>query len=1595
LVIDFSTIGVVKEQPTLVLCNADGKAIQTLGYAKGLKANVCYNEMSTITFDIPAYVDGVKTPHYDDIIGMRIIDMINWGRFILMNPSIKNDGVKEIKSCKAYSLEYELTYKKIFLEEATYNFWNPLSPDDTILGMIIAELPSWTIGTVDEDLINKYRTLSSDNANTYNFIKSTLQKLYGCIFDFDSYTRTINVRSTANEAVSKPVYLSMDNLVKEIQIDEDTESIVTALDVCGGEDVDIRSVNPMGTNMIYNLDYFMNTTQFDQSVIDKWNSWKQSFEANQLTYYNISIERMLKTSAILTEQVVLSDLKNIKLASLESERAVYVEYLAQHANKNSSDYSDFQSKLKDVNRRIASVEDEISAQETVVNRLKDAEAELTDNLITIQKSVAFDKFFTHDELIILDRYFKEESIEESSFVVSEVDSYSDSDISNAISNVRVSFANTKFTRVVTDNGKVMYTVDGGTLTITSDAVTLSAKVVSACFERNDDETMVLSTFLNKGTIGEASFPSGCISITGTGSPISTSGNTGISFTVTKGNMYFTRNTTDYEKHSVSWDLFEYGKQTLNSLAYPSYSFSVSSANFMTIDEFVGFMTQLELGQKIYLNTDSSVLQPIFIGADIDFENLSSLSLQFSDKYSSSDSSFKLVELLDQSISMGKTVDANKMSYSAFVDSGASTKVKEFMESALDVAKNAILSSSGQGVSWDETGLHLRKYIDSNNPNAGYEDEQIWMINNSIVFTDDNWQTAKMAIGKIIDENIAKYPETADKVFNENKTYYYMDEDEQYQVWEGTEDDWADRPLLYEKDITAYGIVAPYIVGTILAGQNLVITTEDGSFRVDSSGVHIDSMKFFITHDDSSYDTTLGDELQKLADAENKTAKDLADAIEQINDVNTKVENAVTTHYRDSIPDKTREGDLWYVTGDCSGWVKRNIVMGDTIRSVEFDETQHPDCDIAENVLMLDTDNANAATLFSTADGRLMSQIDTVYDGENWSGLGFGWASGGIGMNYPSVVLISTSNPFYSSIIGECYESYKAGKLYRYNGSSWQEIVDADAVEAIEKANDAQATADQKIVTFYQRYEPYQPTIGDLWYNTAEAKTETRHIEVGDSLAGVTITIDTSRGIPSVSDYNELIKASGGFICREPSLLNKTSPATLELVLSGDVMLTEILCDGENCNTTTTISTHFGIVESVDKADPFYDLITATFTSNYEPKKLYRYDGTSWILVEDGDIEKVKSDIDKLDKTLGEYITEEGYLTASKLQGAISTKLSTMQNGAGNVLFDDDGIWLLNAATKESSTSAIWMNEQGILFGTGTKGYIDVDEDDDNAWSWTTAIGHDGVIADAMATKILSAFTINGGSINIGNGNFVVNTKGELTAKAGVFSGVVQASDFKDSSGKSMLTGNKFDADYLSLYGIEIKNKSTNKVTFAVDENGAVTINGGVTLGAGSKIEWANIDESGSSAYSKAQQAINDADDAYWYADDAYDYADSAYSRANSARTLAQNIANGVYSGGTFIDGKKIYSPEIYANEFNVLPRSTSDNEGSFNLYAYYGNTLYHFLEISYYEGTAPYLHFDSPAGAYTYWDFNLTRFTGTLDFENATIQNLNVTAKFG
>ena len=801
----------MNERPVLALENLDETPIAILGNAFNIEMHIAYNDMSEITFDLPAWANGQRTPGYDDVIGTRLIRFAGVGVFILVNPEVTGDGIREIKTCKAYSREYEMTYKKMSLEENTYNLWNPVMPDSTILGIIVKEyLPYWHIGTVDSDLIGKYRTFSESNVNLYNFLKSTVQQKYGCIVEFDTVLRRINVRSTANHTATAPVFLSLNNLVKEIEREEDTENIFTCLDVNGADGVTIRGVNPTGTNKLYNLDYFMNTSHFPRTVIDKWTAWKEAFEAAQPEYHLLTIERMLKTSEIVFAQSRIDDSGNAELKALEAEQSVYIEYLAR-ANPDSSDYAKYEAKLRELNAKIAAKKSELAAEGSKVSALEREKDALTAELERINRSLDFGAFFTDDEVLLLRQYFKEDSISDSSFVYAEAKNYTGEDETRVLSSsdtFRVSGGTIEET--VQATGRIIVSITGGSVVIGP----LSAGLIRATAEYDPSaKHTVFTAYLSSGVLGTNAFPDGCLTAVTDGGSYSNSGT--VSFAGGSGRMYFTRNTTEYEKFSVEWDLYQYGAECLSKLAYPSYSFSLDSANFLSMDVFAAFKNQLKLGQKIYLDMDDgTVLEPIFIGFEVEWEDLSALKLEFGDKYCIRDPAFALADLLNQSVSMGKTVDTSRFGYNAFIDSGASTAVKDYMDAALDVSKQAILSSGDIAISWDGSGMKFRKW---NAAHTDYEPEQIAIINNNIVFTDDGWQTAKMAVGHFYDTNKG--------------------------------DSW--------------GIVAPNIVGTLLAGENLVIesTKQDGGvsvFKVDADGAVLHNSKFDIVR--SNFDKTTGEAL---------------------------------------------------------------------------------------------------------------------------------------------------------------------------------------------------------------------------------------------------------------------------------------------------------------------------------------------------------------------------------------------------------------------------------------------------------------------------------------------------------------------------------------------------------------------------------------------------------------------------------------------------------------------------------------------------------------------------------------------------------------
>lgn len=744
MVVDFSKLD-LSTRPVFILKNLDGTPIQPLLNIVGPKAKLSFNEISELSFSLPKKIDGNLVPHYKDVVGMHVIAWPDVGQFILIDPETKDDGIVEIKACKAYSLEFELSYKTLFIEQGTHSLAE-------IMEMVFEVAPSWKLRNADAKVMNRYRTFDGGSFNVYDLLKGTLQELYDCFFDFETFDRQIDIIDAGSIVEQRPILISMHNLAKEIKVKENTEEIFTVFDVSGADDVDIRSVNPMGTNLIYNLDYFMNSGYFTQDIIDKWQQWKTTYEANQEPFYLMTIDKVLQESRLVAENAALVTLQG-ELSKLQELQSVDVEATARGIDSNTDG-----EVSGGWNSKIAAKKSEISAKELLIDSIEAEIKALTARQVATKETCALKSFFSEEELLLLDKYFRHSAFNEPTFIYKELTNYTDSDIGVNGIKVEAKVSESEITQISVADGKTIYRSVAGTLTATVGETDVSAKAESAVVEKRSDGSIIFTAELGSGTYGDAEFKSGCLVILSDNATmvdnlredeeVGASYMVGTEFSVSSesATVYLTRSLTEYAKRTVEWELYDYAVSELEKAAWPKYEFSVDSANFLVAKDFEVFAKQFKLGARNYVDAGDQVLTPIAIGADIDFDNPSSLSLTFSDEYSALDNAFRLVDLLGKSVSLGKSYSSSKGRLNAFVDSGTDKKVNDFLTKSFDMAKNAIISTSGQGIQMDGAGIRLRKYVSGSTDS--FEPEQVWMSNNLITFTRNNWETVETALGYI-------------------------------------------------------------------------------------------------------------------------------------------------------------------------------------------------------------------------------------------------------------------------------------------------------------------------------------------------------------------------------------------------------------------------------------------------------------------------------------------------------------------------------------------------------------------------------------------------------------------------------------------------------------------------------------------------------------------------------------------------------------------------------------------------------------------------------------------------------------------------------
>ena len=797
------------EPPTLLLQTADERTIGTLPNVANLKITVNFSETSEISFDLPAYSDGVPTPLYDKVVGYKVIRTEHYGIFLLMKPEISGDGIEEIKSVTGYSLEKKLENKQFFLEEGTFNFWNPATPDDTILGRILEVSPGWKAGYVAPSLIGRYRTFDQYDDYALSFLYDDAMDTFRCVVVFDVYNKTINAYDADDDVSALPIYLGFDNLVTDLDITELTDELVTAMTPSGADDLDIRQVNPTGTNWIYDISYFIENGDIPSALAEKWTEWQKSVLNRQEYYKGLVGLRASATARLLSEQAKLVDRK-AELDDLTNQQSVTIQALALETTADGK--ASQQKKLDEINANMEKKKKEVADQEAVVADIKTTlDASNPDSypaqIKAVNDELKLTAFFTADEYALLRHYFIEQPLSDDTFVASDVDTAVTGE-SSKVTNGAIAISDSTLAQV--DFGEIkkkMYTIAGGTAVVTA-ANKMTVSIIRGTLEHKAEDEFVFSLYCGEMKIGEKTAPSGLITLTGTLSNLKndihevndkeviTYEGTSLSFDITAADLYMTTNVSDYQKYSVEMELYDHAVKTLADVASPTYEFSVETGNFIWAQEFEPFRKGLELGKGVYLRLhNDEVITPVLIGFDLDFEDQEKLSLTFSNRFKRHDNVANLKEMIENSYSSSRSFDAAKYIYNQTANQAS--KVSEFMNSSLDAAVNSIIGAKNQSVRIDGAGLHIGE------PDSPY---QIRIINGMIAMSDDGFQSAKVAIGHFATDELGDH----------------------------------------------WGVNADIIGGKLLIGNGLVIEApnDDGvmQFKVDATGAWLYNSTFVLAKD---------------------------------------------------------------------------------------------------------------------------------------------------------------------------------------------------------------------------------------------------------------------------------------------------------------------------------------------------------------------------------------------------------------------------------------------------------------------------------------------------------------------------------------------------------------------------------------------------------------------------------------------------------------------------------------------------------------------------------------------------------------------------
>ena len=390
-------------KPYMVLCNPNGEELLALGDAFGLTTSLRFNALSELNFRYPLSIDNGETEldGYELLKIKRLILLEDGGYYLITSVEEDLDGASPVKNVSCISIDGELINKKLLVFSYTsIKFYDIIDPTDTLLQKIIEYIPSWTIGDVDVELTTKYRSFDVSDTTIFNFLMEDVEEAFECVFFFDYTTKTISVKTIENSTTETDIFFSFDNLIKKANFSELSDEITTVLYVYGGDGLDIRSVNPLGTNAIYDFTYYKTTDWMSSSLISKITAWETLVTSEQTNYANGLAALRTNYDNKYSYEADLDVLED----SLSAQ-----ETLLATAVQTGQDRTTILAEIASLKTQISDTQDLIDGEQSAIDSQISA-------LQTITDSLSFDKNFTTSEYSELSKYFYENTYQNENII---------------------------------------------------------------------------------------------------------------------------------------------------------------------------------------------------------------------------------------------------------------------------------------------------------------------------------------------------------------------------------------------------------------------------------------------------------------------------------------------------------------------------------------------------------------------------------------------------------------------------------------------------------------------------------------------------------------------------------------------------------------------------------------------------------------------------------------------------------------------------------------------------------------------------------------------------------------------------------------------------------------------------------------------------------------------------------------------------------------------------------------------------------------------------------------------------------------------------